>query len=182
MVTKAPVRRVVKKRTVVKPTGSATGPAKKTVPAKKVAAPAKRTVKKTTDAPKERRTVNRDFTPHGFVRGTDSAIIADLLVAGGESRLAVNEAVQQAVEAANGGSTRGGVEKNWPSLVSNVIRRLVAEKGYEIESSYRLVPPPEIAQELKAEATAAKRAATRASKPGVIVKRRRKPAATDDDS
>lgn len=76
------------------------------------------------------------LTEHGFREGTDSAIIVDILVAGGLDRQDINEKVAAAINV----KTRNGRMKNIPSLISGLLARL-EERGYYIESSWRVVPP-----------------------------------------
>lgn len=78
----------------------------------------------------------KGMTQHGFRAGSDSAIIVDLLVAGGLDRQDINEKVAAAINP----MTRSGRQKNIPSLISGLLARLEA-RGYHIESSWRLVPP-----------------------------------------
>ena len=76
------------------------------------------------------------LSEHGFRVGTDSAIIVDILVAGGLDRQDINEKVAAAINT----KTRNGRSKNIPSLISGLLARL-EERGYYIESSWRVVPP-----------------------------------------
>lgn len=78
----------------------------------------------------------KGMTQHGFRVGSDSAIIVDLLVAGGVDRQDINEKVAEAINP----MTRSGRQKNIPSLISGLLARL-EQRGYHIESSWRLVPP-----------------------------------------
>lgn len=75
-------------------------------------------------------------TEHGFRVGTDSAIIVDLLVAGGLDRQDINEKVAKSINV----KSRNGRTKNISSLISGLLARL-EERGYYIESSWRVVPP-----------------------------------------
>lgn len=132
----------------------AKAPARKTNPAK--SAPASKTV-----MDKEARP--RVYDPHNYVENSDSSIIANCLVEGGESRSTVNEEITERITNTNGILTRGGKPKNIASLTSSIMKQLVQERGYTVESSFRLIPPPEVAAELKKKAAAEKRAATRAA-------------------
>ncbi len=76
------------------------------------------------------------LTEHGFRVGSDSAIIVDILVAGGLDRQDINEKVAASINP----NTRNGRPKNIPSLISGLLARL-EERGYYIESSWRVVPP-----------------------------------------
>ena len=111
----------------------------------------------------EKTTTPRELNVHGFTPGGDSALIVDALVAGGASRKEVNENAAAAIEKANGLTTRSGGEKNIPSLTSAILSRL-RDRGYTIEESWRVVPPADIQDQMKKEASAAKRRATRAAK------------------
>jgi hypothetical protein len=88
------------------------------------------------DADTGSRRKKKGMTKHGFRVGSDSAIIVDLLVAGGLDRQDINEKVAAAINPV----TRSGRNKNIPSLISGLLARL-EERGYTIESSWRLVPP-----------------------------------------
>jgi hypothetical protein len=85
------------------------------------------------------------FDEFGYRNGSDSSIAAHILIEGGESRGDINEKVSEAIKAANGGSllTRNQSEKVIPTIVGNVFMRLRKEKGYKVESTWRLVPPTE---------------------------------------
>lgn len=76
------------------------------------------------------------FNEHGFRIGSDSAIIVDIMLDGALDRQDVNDKVAEAIEL----KTRNGNMKNIPSLVSGLLGRL-EDKGYYIESSWKLVPP-----------------------------------------
>lgn len=78
----------------------------------------------------------KGMTAHGFRVGSDSAIIVDILVQGGMDRQDINDKVAAAIEPL----TRSGRPKNIPSLISGLLARL-EERGYKIESSWRLIPP-----------------------------------------
>lgn len=144
---KAPAKKVatvtpIKKAAPVKKVAPAKAPvAKKAVPAKKAPAkvapvkkaPVKAAAKK---APATPRAEWREYDEHGFVIGTASSTIAALLVAGGESRNDINARVAEAI----GTVSRTGEQKNVPAIVSGMIHKLL-ERGYTVESSYRLVPP-----------------------------------------
>lgn len=88
------------------------------------------------DADTGSRRKKKGMTQHGFRVGSDSAIIVDLLVAGGLDRQDINEKVAAAINP----MTRSGRQKNIPSLISGLLARL-EQRGYHIESSWRLVPP-----------------------------------------
>lgn len=80
----------------------------------------------------------KGMNSHGFRNGSDSAIIVDIMVEGGLDRQDINDKVAAAINAL----TRSGRQKNIPSLISGLLARL-DERGYKIESSWRLVPPTE---------------------------------------
>ncbi len=77
-----------------------------------------------------------DLNEHGFRIGSDSAIIVDILLNGGLDRHDLNQKVADSIEPL----TKGGREKNIPSLISMLLTRLEA-RGYKVESTWRLVPP-----------------------------------------
>jgi hypothetical protein len=76
------------------------------------------------------------MTAHGFREGSDSAIIVDILVAGGLDRQEINDKIAAAINT----QTRSGRSKNIPSLVSGLLSRL-EQRGYTVESSWRVIPP-----------------------------------------
>lgn len=78
----------------------------------------------------------RGMTAHGFRVGSDSAIIVDILVQGGLDRQDINDKVAAAINT----QTRSGRQKNIPSLISGLLARL-EQRGYHIESSWKVVPP-----------------------------------------
>lgn len=124
------------------PTNDA-APAKR---AKKAAAPTKavKTTKQVAKKPQKKaapasvptQRTGREYDEHGFVIGSDSSRIASIMLEGGESRSEINEKIATALA----GPTRYGNDKNVSSLVSGLLGRL-KEKGYTVESSWRLVPP-----------------------------------------
>lgn len=78
----------------------------------------------------------KGMTEHGFRNGSDSAIIVGILIDGGLDRQDINERVAKAINP----QTKSGRTKNIPSLISGLLARL-EERGYYIESSWRLVAP-----------------------------------------
>ena len=86
--------------------------------------------------PRKGKRAPRGNNPHGFRNGSDSAIIVDLLVKGGLDRQDINDKVAAAIKT----ETRSGLQKNIPSLISGLLARL-DERGYRIESHWRLIPP-----------------------------------------
>jgi len=89
-----------------------------------------------TNVPTKPRREPRGMNAHGFRNGSDSAKIVDILVAGGLDRQDINDKVAAAI----GTETRTGRTKNIPSLISGLLARL-EERGYTVESSWRVVPP-----------------------------------------
>lgn len=87
-------------------------------------------------APKKGKREPKGMNSHGFRNGSDSAMIVDLMVAGGLDRQDINDKVGATIDP----NTRSGRQKNIPSLISGLLARL-EERGYRIESSWRLVPP-----------------------------------------
>lgn len=176
-----PKKRTVPKPTSVKPRPKKTAtrttkPAAPSTPAKadgaratKKAAPATKTAskraaaKKTTKAPAKERAYTRELNLHGFVPGSDTAHIVDALLEGGADRHDVTAKAIDRIEKTNGIETRGGNTKNVPSLISGLLTRLEA-KGYTVESTWRLVPPADVAADMKKAAASEKRAATRRAK------------------
>lgn len=130
--TRTPSKSSSKTKTKARNTGPAKsnrGPAKKTAAKKvsKVAAPAKKT----------RGGVTREMDEvTGFAIGTDSHIIAEALVEGGESRQDIIEYLRENMNT----ETRNGTEKPVANLVSAIINKML-DRGFTVESSYRLVPP-----------------------------------------
>ena len=131
-----------------KPAKSVAKPSTRKAPAKK--APAKKvTAKKSTRArvrkpvevqPKPLKAkyhVNANYGPYGYKVGSDMAIIAEVMVAGGADRQDVSE---KALKALPQQTTRSGTPKNISSLISAMLRRF-QEEGYVVESHWRLVPP-----------------------------------------
>lgn len=149
-----------------KPTKKA-APAKKAVAAKtapaskkpvKKAVPSKKPVKSAASKAAVGQTLPRDMNEHGFVKGSDSEKIVEILLEGGVDRADINHKVTKALGKRK---TRYGNVPNSSSLIANILKRLQA-KGYKIEASWTLVPPTE--DEKKAAERKAKRAATLAAK------------------
>lgn len=150
-------KRIAKKAVKVAPAKKAKRAPAKKAPAKKAAAkPAKKSAaRKPKTKSSDGRYLPRDMNEHGFVKGSDSEKIVNILLEGGTDRLDINEKVLKAI----GGKTSGGKAPNVSSLVANLVSRLKA-KGYTVESSWRLVPATSAS---KAAATRAKnKAATKA--------------------
>jgi hypothetical protein len=148
--TKAAAAKPATNRTSARNTTATKNTKTKATPAKKAAAPR--------SAPSP-----RELDLHGFVPGSDSALIAQAFIDGGDTRSDVNHRAAALVKSANGLKTRNGTEKNIPSLGAGVLKAL-SERGYTIESSYRVVPPADVQAEMKKQAAAAKRRAGRAVK------------------
>jgi hypothetical protein len=125
--------------------GKATPAAKKAVPAKKSAAK-----KDTVSKARGGQALPRVLNEHGFVVGSDSEKIVNILLEGGAGRNEVNTKVLKAL---GNKQTKNGQAPNVSSLIANILKRL-REKGYTIESQWQLVPPT----------PASKAAATRAAK------------------
>jgi hypothetical protein len=136
-----PVKKTARKATsrpAVKKTAEKTA-AKTTVKKTATKSPAKTTVKKTaakSPAKKAAPAVERERNEHGYVVGTDMALISDMLVAGGETRGEVTDRIRGSIEP----TTRGGQPKNVSSLVSMAIKELTA-RGYTQEATWRFIPP-----------------------------------------
>ena len=132
-VKRAAVKVASKKRAAAKKGSGRTN----TGPAKKSASSARRTTKKT-----QKRNVTpptRELNEHGFVDGSDSALMVELMLEGGFDRREVNDKIAEQLEDT---TTRAGNQKNIPSLISGLLARL-EERGYTVESHWRLVPPDE---------------------------------------
>lgn len=137
--------------------------AKKAAPkraAKKVAA--KTPAKKAASKPKKNksggpgRSLPRDFNEHGFVVGSDSQKIFDVLLEGGESRTDMNA---KALKAIGRTTTPDGNKINMSSAIATLIKQAEA-KGYTVESNWVLNPPT----------AASKAAATRKKNKGAVKK------------
>lgn len=77
-----------------------------------------------------------DVNEFGYRTLSDSAKIVEIMVSGGLDRQDINEKIADAIKP----ETRNGNDKNIPSLVSGLLTKL-QEKGYQVESSWRLIPP-----------------------------------------
>ena len=121
--------------------------------ATKKAAAKKAATKKTAakGTAKSARGFRRELNVHGFVPGSDSALIVDALIDGGKDRHDATAKAVKKIEKSSGMSTRGGGQKNVPSLISGLMARLT-ERGYKIESEWRLKPPASVTKKMEAEA------------------------------
>lgn len=72
----------------------------------------------------------------GFTVGSDSDIIAEELIAGGESREEIARNIAERLDPVS----RTGTPKPVANLMSGVIRRL-RDRGYHVESSWIMVNP-----------------------------------------
>ena len=182
----APKKRAAKKVAKTAPATKAKTKTKSAPAAKKAAAPAKKAVgKKTTAAPTTKDKVKkevskarggqslpRDLNEHGFVKGSDSEKIVDILLAGGSDRADMNSKVLKAM---GNRKSRNGTPMNTSSLIANIIKRL-RDKGYTIESTWVLVPPTPASKAAatrrakKAAAAAEKATSTPASTTGRVKK------------
>lgn len=77
---------------------------------------------------------------HGFVVGTDSALIAEALIEGGTDRNNVNDLAELKISEVNGLKNRNGGEKYVPTMVSGVLTKMLKTGNYEVEATWRLVP------------------------------------------
>lgn len=80
-----------------------------------------------------------DIDIHGFRTLSDSSKIVEIMVKGGLDRQDINEKIADTISV----TTKSGRDKNIPSLVSGLLTRL-QDKGYQIEASWRLVPPKKV--------------------------------------
>lgn len=175
MPTTTKVKRVAKPAsTKSKPAASkaSTTTKSKNTTVKKPAAKSKTTKAAPAKAETETPKVARDFDVFGFVVGSDSSIIAHTLVEGVTEggREGMVELVRERIEAANGLQTRNGTEKYIPSLVSGVLLKL-RKQGFTEESSFKVVPPAELAQAVATVKRKAARANNTAGKTKVTKRR-----------
>lgn len=79
----------------------------------------------------------REINPiTGFTVGSDSDVIAEELIAGGESREDIARNIAERLDTVS----RTGTPKPIANLMSGVIRRL-KDRGYHVESSWIMVNP-----------------------------------------
>jgi hypothetical protein len=91
--------------------------------------------------PSKRKRPIKGLDAHGFRENSDSALIVSIMLAGGVDRQEINEKVRAALsQEPYSLYTRGGKEKNIPSLISGLLSRL-AEQGYVERSEWKLVAP-----------------------------------------
>lgn len=161
---KTPAKKTAAKKSPAKPVAKKTTAAKKAAPVKKVAskAPVKKTVAKKAPAKKAAPNAGQkpwgEFDIHGYRIGSDSQIIVTELLKGGKGRAEVTERIAKKLPTTK---TRGGQEKNIPSLISGLLARL-EEQGYKLDQSWVVVPPAPIARKM---ATAAEKSqVTKATK------------------
>lgn len=87
------------------------------------------------DAPaKEGSSVN---DPYGFRKGSDISVVLAELLKGGESKHHVATRISEVFE---GRQTKGGNPKP-VSTVMNQVENLMRARGFQVESSWKLVPP-----------------------------------------
>lgn len=138
------------KKAAAKKSAAKKSPAKKTTakksPAKKTAA--KKPVKKTAASKKNVKNVKKPASSGrggfhrpmneetGFVLDSESDLIAQALIEGGESRAAIIEEISGMLDS----ETRNGTEKAVSNMVSGVLNKMLA-RGFTVESSFALVPP-----------------------------------------
>lgn len=134
-----PPAKTVKKAPAKKTTGM-----KKSLPKKGLSSKISKVTKDTpkNPAPVARNTNSpkRALNELGFVDGTDSAVIAQVLTDGGADRNDVNDRCREAIKKANGLTNRYGQEKYIPSMVSGVLTKMLDSGAWEIEASWQLVP------------------------------------------
>jgi hypothetical protein len=141
---------VATKKKVVKKKRSST--AKKTgPPAKKKTTARKSPAKKSTTKKQSGRNLPRELNEHGFVKGSDSEKVVEILLEGGQDRNDINEKIRKRL----GGTTKNSTQRNVSSTVASILNKLRSQ-GYYVESSWKLCEPT---PQSKAKATrAAKRA------------------------
>jgi hypothetical protein len=123
-----------KKSTAKRGPGRPPGTKNKTTAAKKTSA---KNVKNVNKPASKRGGFHREINPDtGFVVGTDSDLIAQALLEGGESRKEIVERMENTLEL----ETRTGTEKSIGNMVSGVLNKMLAA-GFTIESSFVVVPP-----------------------------------------
>ena len=138
----AAAKKIAKKPARAAATPTKKAPAKKrgVKPAKKVVArkaPAKRAATKKAAAEH----TPREFDQHGFVVGSDSSILAEILVEGSEKGLADLVKIATPLIKKNSGLTSAsGADRNVRTLLTTTANRHVA-KGYTIVAPYRIDPP-----------------------------------------
>jgi hypothetical protein len=149
---KAPAKKRPAKKAPAVTFSAKKAPAKKR-PTKKAVAKKTAPAKKPSSARnKNGQSLPRDLNEHGFVKGSDSEKIVEVLLEGGADRADINAKVLKALGKRK---TRNGNAPNTSSLIANILRRL-KDKGYTIESTWVLTPPSEEAA--KKAARKAKRA------------------------
>lgn len=116
-------------------TRSTAKPAAKRAPAKK-AAKTRAAAKATPEAGTKRSPRVYDKGVHGFVKGTDQAKIADLLIKGGAGRADIVEKAKEVID----GTNRNGNPKPVGTMVSNVIRKL-QDNGYVVKETIKATKP-----------------------------------------
>jgi len=72
----------------------------------------------------------------GFVVGSDQHVIAEALLAGGETRGDITDALRKKLSP----TTKSGTVKPVANIVSSVFNKLVSN-GFILESQFRLLPP-----------------------------------------
>lgn len=92
-------------------------------------------------------TTGRTLNEYGFVENTDSALIAEALIAGGVDRNDVNRLAEESIGAVNGTANRNGGEKYVPSMVSAILNKMLATGRYEVVSTWKLVKKEETQEE-----------------------------------
>ena len=130
----------VRRPSATKTATATKAPAKKASPRKRSTTPAATKATTPADAPKKKRTPpTRPMTEHGFIVGTDSALIADALVAGGKDRNDINAQAAKSIGKTNGLTKRNGDPKYVPSMVSSILGKMVGSGKYDIVSDWKLV-------------------------------------------
>lgn len=120
--------------------------------ARKTAAPAKSATKaapkKVAAAPRKKAAVSSRFEmgDYGYVKGSDSDLIAAAMVEGGADRQDIAKRLGKTIGKKQ---TRNGTEKNIPALMSSVAFHL-RKRGYKVESTFRMVPPAPRKRSVKA--------------------------------
>lgn len=109
---------------------------RKKAPAKKTSSVAAKKGKQKAASAVAGQGLPRNFDEHGFVIGSDSAKIVELMLEGDTDRRSLNQKVLKELNR----TTRNGKPLNVSSLMSNLLKRL-QEKGYTVESTWKLVPP-----------------------------------------
>lgn len=161
MAIKRPAKKAAKKKVLKSTTGKKKIIAKavKKAPASKKSAAKKKVTKKaasTGGGGVAGQNLPREYGEYGFVVGSNSEKIAEILVEGGFDRNEVNTKIFNALKKLTS-VDEATLKRNIPSMVSATLTRLLP-LGYTIESNWQLVPGEAPKKSKKKAAPAAKKA------------------------